>query len=147
MLRKILLAVTMVFALVNFAFAGVDVNSADKTALDGIKSIGPKTADAIIAERTKNGKFKDWSDFIHRVKGVGPKNAEKMSGAGLTVNGDALANAPAVAAEKTTKKMPKAEKGAQPAPAAPAAAAPADKKAVAIEPAAAPKDEKKKEKK
>ena len=146
MLRKILLAITMVFALVNFAFASVDVNSADKSALDGIKSIGPKTADAIIAERTKNGKFKDWTDFIHRVKGVGPNNAKKMSGAGLTVNGDALANAPAANAGKPSKKAPKAEASA---PAAPAEAAPADKKSVAVEPTKADdkKDEKKKDKK
>ncbi len=143
MLKKILLAIMTVFAFANFAFAAVEVNSADKAALDGIKSIGEKTADAIIGERTKNGKFKDWEDFIHRVKGVGPKNAEKMSGAGLTVNGAALPNAPAAAKEK---KAPKAAKEAQPA-AAPAAAAPADKKTVA-EPAAAPKvEEKKKEKK
>ncbi len=143
MLKKMLLAVAIVFALVGAAFAAVDVNTADKAALDSVKSIGDKTADAIIAERTKNGKFKDWEDFIHRVKGVGPKNAVKMSGAGLTVNGSALPNAPAAAKET---KMPKAAKETQPA-AAPAAAAPADKKTVA-EPAAAPKaEEKKKEKK
>ena len=139
MLKKILLAITTVFAFANFAFAAVEVNNADKAALDSIKFIGEKTADGIIAERNKNGKFKDWNDFIHRVKGVGPGNAAKMSGAGLTVNGAALANAPASAAP--TKKMPKAT---QPA-AAPAAAAPADKKTIAVEPAATPKmDEKKK---
>ena len=142
MLKKILLALITTFAFVNFAFAAADANTADRAALDGIKSIGEKTADAIIAERTKNGKFKDWNDFIHRVKGVGPKNAEKMSSGGLTVNGAALANAPATA--KTTKPA----KETQPARAA--AAAPADKKTVAVEPApaTAPKmDDKKKEKK
>ena len=142
MLKKILLAITTVFAFANFAFAAVEVNNADKAALDSIKFIGEKTADGIIAERNKNGKFKDWNDFIHRVKGVGPGNAAKMSGAGLTVNGAALANAPASAAP--TKKIPKAT---QPA-AAPAAAAPADKKTIAVEPVATPKmEEKKKEKK
>ena len=138
MLKKILLAMTTVFAFANFAFAAVEANNADKAALDSIKSIGAKTADAIIAERTKNGKFKDWNDFIHRVKGVGPGNAAKMSGAGLTVNSAALANAPATNASE--KKMPKATQ--------PAAAAAADKKTVAVEPVATPKmDEKKKEKK
>lgn len=143
MLKKILLAIVTAFAFVNFAFAAVDANTADKAALDGIKSIGAKTADAIIAERTKNGKFKDWTDFIHRVKGVGPKNAEKMSTGGLTVNGTAFANAPAA---NEVKKMPKAAKESQPAAAATAATA--DKKSVAPEPAVAPKmEEKKKEKK
>ena len=143
MLKKILLTIVTVFAFANFAFAAADANTADKAALDSIKSIGEKTADAIIAERTKNGKFKDWNDFIHRVKGVGPKNAEKMSTGGLTVNGTAFANAPAA---NEVKKMPKAAKESQPAAAAPAATA--DKKSVAPEPAAAPKmEEKKKEKK
>ena len=138
MLKKILLAITTVFAFANFAFAAVEANTADKAALDSIKSIGEKTADAIIAERTKNGKFKDWNDFIHRVKGVGPGNAAKMSGAGLTVNSAALANAPAASASE--KKMPKATQ--------PAAAVAADKKTVTVEPVATPKmDEKKKEKK
>ena len=136
MFKKILLAMTTVFMFANFAFAAVEANSADKAGLDSIKSIGEKTAAAIIAERTKNGKFKDWTDFIHRVKGVGPGNAAKMSGAGLTVNGEMLANAPA--ASSTAKKMPKTVKETQPAAAA-AAAAPADKKTVATEPAATPK--------
>ena len=144
MLKKILLIVATIFALANVAFAATDLNSADKAALDGIKSIGPKTADAIIAERSKGGKFKDWDDFIRRVKGVGPKNAVKMSASGLTINGAPLANAPAVA--DTNKKAPKASK--EKAAAAPADAAPADKKSVAMEPAAAPKaGEKAKEKK
>ena len=145
MIKKILLIATTIFTFANAAFAATDLNTADKAALDGIKSIGGKTADAIVAERTKGGKFKDWDDFIRRVKGVGPKNAEKMSAGGLTINGTALANAPA--ATETAKKMPKAAKE-KPAAAAPAEAAPADKKSVAIEPAAAPKPaDKPKEKK
>jgi competence protein ComEA len=135
MLKKMLLIVVTLFAFANMAFAAVDVNTADKAALDGIKSIGGKTADAIIAERSKGGKFKDWDDFIRRVKGVGPKNAGKMSASGLTVNGSAMANAPAAA--EPAKKAPKASK--EKAAAAPADAAPADKKSVAMEPAAAPK--------
>ena len=141
MLKKIILIVAAVLAFANFAFA-VEVNSADRAALDGIKSIGPKTADAIIAERTKSGKFKDWNDLIHRVKGVGPKNAQKMSGAGLTVDGAPLANAPAVSEPK--KKAPSASKEVQPA--APAAAATADTKSVKADakPAAPAADDKKK---
>jgi competence protein ComEA len=108
MLKKILLIAATIFAFGGAAFAATDLNSADKAALDSIKTIGPKTADAIIAERTKAGKFKDWDDFIRRVKGVGPKNAEKMSAGGLTINGAALANAPA--STETTKKTSKASR-------------------------------------
>ena len=144
MLKKFIMVIAAVLAFANFAFA-VEVNSADRAALDSVKDIGPKTADAIIAERTKGGKFKDWNDLIHRVKGVGPKNAVKMSASGLTVDGAAMANAPAAAESK--KKMPAASKEAQPA--APAAAAPADTKSVkadakAAAPAPAPEEKKKK---
>ena len=123
-----ILVLAAVLAFANFAFAAVEVNTADRAALDSVKDIGPKTADAIIAERTKSGKFKDWNDLIHRVKGVGPKNSVKMSAGGLTVNGAALPNAPAAAESK--KKAPTAT-AAQPA--APAAAAPADTKSVKAE--------------
>jgi competence protein ComEA len=107
MFKKILLIAATVFLFAGAAFAATDLNTADKAALDGIKSIGTKTADAIIAERTKGGKFKDWDDFIRRVKGVGPKNAEKMSAGGLTVNGAALANAPAAAPKAMEKAKEK----------------------------------------
>ena len=138
MLKKFIMVIAAVLAFANFAFA-VEVNSADRAALDSVKDIGPKTADAIIAERTKGGKFKDWNDLIHRVKGVGPKNAVKMSASGLTVDGAAMANAPAAAESK--KKMPAASKEAQPA-----APAPADTKSVKADakPAAAAHEEKNK---
>ncbi|MFD2273472.1 hypothetical protein ACFS07_26965 [Undibacterium arcticum] len=42
MFKKLLLAVATLVATMGFAFAQVDVNKADQTALDGIKGIGPK---------------------------------------------------------------------------------------------------------
>ncbi len=107
MFKRILLIAAIIFTFANPALAATDLNTADKAALDGIKSIGPKTADAIISERTKGGKFKDWDDFIRRVKGAGPKNAAKMSAGGLTINGAALANAPAAAPKPTEKTKEK----------------------------------------
>lgn len=91
MLKKIVFAVATLLAGINFAFADVDVNKADQAALDGIKGIGPAKSKAILAERTKGGNFKDWSDFETRIKGIGSKNAIKLSDAGLTVNGQAKA--------------------------------------------------------
>lgn len=92
MIKKLMVAIATLVALTGFAFAQVDVNKADQAALDGVKGIGPKMSKTILDERKKGGEFKDWSDFEGRVKGVGEKNAVRLSDAGLTVNGKARAN-------------------------------------------------------
>ena len=84
------------------AFAAVDVNKATPAELDGIKGIGPSMSGKILDER-KKGNFKDWSDFIERVKGVGEGNAAKFSADGLTVGGASYKGA--------VKKDTKAETG------------------------------------
>jgi competence protein ComEA len=104
MLNRFFVGACSLLAAINFAFAGVEANNADKAALDGIKEIGPKTAQAIIAERTKGGAFKDWDDLVKRIKGIGAGNAAKMSAAGLTVNGQSLPSAPAKAMGKGKAK-------------------------------------------
>ncbi|SFG53204.1 competence protein ComEA [Duganella sp. CF458] len=86
MIRKLLLAVAALVACMGMAFAQVDVNKADQAALDSVKGIGPAKSKAIMAERAK-GEFKDWADLEQRVKGIGEKNAMKLSEAGLMVNG------------------------------------------------------------
>ena len=68
------------------SFAAVDVNKATAAELDSIKGIGPSISSKIIDER-KKGTFKDWNDFIQRVKGIGTGNAAKFSAAGMTVDG------------------------------------------------------------
>lgn len=104
MLKKLLLAVAVMASMTGIAFAQVDVNKADQAALDGVRGVGPKMSSAILDERKKGGNFKDWADFESRVKGVGEKNAVKLSEAGLTVNGHA--RQPAVAnAGKEEKKV------------------------------------------
>lgn len=65
----------------------IDVNTGDQAALDGIKGLGPTTSKAILAERQRNGKFRDWADFESRVRGIGERKAIQLSRAGLTVNG------------------------------------------------------------
>lgn len=100
MLKKLLAALVMFYAALSFA--AVDVNKASAAELEGVKGIGPSTSADIVAERQK-GAFKNWSDFIERVKGVGQKNAARFSEAGLTVNGaafSAAADKPAAAARK-----------------------------------------------
>lgn len=90
MLKKILLILALLYASV--CFAAVDVNKAAAPELDSIKGIGPAMSSKILDER-KKGNFKDWNDFVTRVKGVGPKNAAKFSTEGLTVDGAAFKGA------------------------------------------------------
>ena len=118
MLKKIL-AFFAAMSLVA-AFAAVDVNKATEAELDGIKGIGPVTSKLIMSER-KKGEFKNWEDFVTRVKGVGDKNAAKFSAEGLTIGGaaytgagaaDAKAKAKADTAKKTDKPVTEKAKDA-----------------------------------
>jgi competence protein ComEA len=101
MLKKILAIVAMLYAAA--CFAAVDINKAGAAELDSIKGIGPAMSSKILDER-KKGNFKDWNDFIERVKGVGEGNAAKFSGEGLTVNGSAFKGVSAAPAKKDEKK-------------------------------------------
>lgn len=68
------------------ALAAVEANKANEAELTSIKGIGPAMSARILEER-KSAPFKDWPDFIARVKGVAEPTATKFSGEGLTVNG------------------------------------------------------------
>lgn len=95
MLKKLLVIFMALSAAV--AFAAVDVNQATEADLDGIKGLGPTTSRTIIAERQKS-EFKDWADFMNRVKGVKSKSAARFSAEGLRVNGASYpANQPVMA--------------------------------------------------
>jgi len=138
MIKKLMLAVATLVASMNFAFAQVDVNKADAAALDSVKGVGPATSKTILAERDKNGPFKDWADFEKRVKGVSDKRAAKLSQAGLQVNGQALAGAEAKPAGDTAKAAKSADKAAdKAAKSADKAAKSADKAAKSAKTAAA----------
>ncbi|CAN7500036.1 helix-hairpin-helix domain-containing protein [Pseudoduganella sp. LjRoot289] len=110
MMKKLLMALVTLVVTMGFAFAQVDVNKADAAALDGIKGIGPAKSKAILEERTKGGEFKDWADFEKRVKGIGDKNAIKLSEAGLQVNGKSKEGAAAAKPAKAEKPAKAAEK-------------------------------------
>ena len=91
------------------AFAAVDVNKASEAELDGVKGIGPVTSKLIISER-KKGEFKNWDDFVTRVKGVGDKSAAKFSAEGLTVSGTAYTGVGAADAKVKAKADAKTDK-------------------------------------
>ncbi|KQO14385.1 hypothetical protein ASF11_12070 [Acidovorax sp. Leaf76] len=136
MLKKLLTLLASLCAAA--AFAAVDVNTATEAELDGIKGIGPGLSSRILDER-RSASFKDWSDFIGRVGGVGNKSAVNFSKEGLTVNGKKYSAAAAAKAEAEakahgahSKKQAGAAQDAKPRgsaaqadPATPAAAAPA----------------------
>lgn len=60
-----------------FAATTVDINSADATALEQVKGIGPARAAAIVKFRSENGPFKS-VDELARVPGIGDKSLEKL---------------------------------------------------------------------
>lgn len=134
MLKKILAIVAMLYAAV--CFAAVDVNKANAAELDSVKGIGPGISTKILDER-KKGNFKDWNDFIERVKGVGEVNAAKFSTEGLTVNGAGFKGAVATPAAKPSTKAEDKKVDAKPAsavaPAAPVPAAKEEKKDPKVE--------------
>ena len=84
MIRTLVTLLVAAFAFA--AHAAVDVNKASQAELETVKGIGPNVSTRILDER-KKGSFKDWSDVVTRVKGVGPANATRFSADGLTVNG------------------------------------------------------------
>lgn len=112
MLKK-LLAILFMFSTA-LAMAAVDVNKATEKELDAVKGVGPVTSKLIMAER-KKGEFKNWQDFIARVKGIGDSRAAKLSAEGLTVNGAAYKPAAAgkdSAAQDSAAKDTKAKDSA-----------------------------------
>jgi competence protein ComEA len=136
MLKKLLAVFAMMYAAVSFA--AVDVNKATAAELDSVKGIGPAISAKILDER-KKGNFKDWNDFIDRVKGIGEGNASKLSEGGLTVGGagyKGVAAAGAATAKKDDKPAAKDAKDSKPA-------AKAEEKKGDAKPAAAAKEEKK----
>jgi competence protein ComEA len=94
MIRKFLFAVAMFAMASGFACAQVEVNKADQAALDGVRGIGPKLSRTILEARKQGGDFKDWDDFANRVNGVGAKSTDKLSRAGLLINGQSKPGAP-----------------------------------------------------
>ena len=98
MLTKLLTCLAMFYAAA--CFSAVEINTANDAELDSIKGIGPAMSSKILTER-KKGDFKDWNDFMGRVKGVREANATKFSSQGMTINRVAFMNAaPASSAKK-----------------------------------------------
>ena len=61
----------------SMSMAAVDVNKASAADLDSIKGIGPGTSAKVLKAR-EQAAFKDWTDLIQRVGGIGPKKAAQL---------------------------------------------------------------------
>ena len=73
---RMLLLCTLLFSPLWAAAGPVDINSADATTLDAaLQGVGPKKAEAIVADRDQNGPFKSLDDLT-RVKGISAKIVE-----------------------------------------------------------------------
>jgi len=81
----------------------IDVNTATQEQLRGVRGIGPKTAQIIIEERSRGGRYESLEDLSDRVKGIGPKKAAALQAAGLTAAGPQPA-----AGQRSSSASPKA---------------------------------------
>lgn len=66
---------------------GINLNTASKHLLTFVSGLGPKTAEAIVDERTNNGGFQQRKQLL-KVAGLGPKAYEQCAGFLRIKNGD-----------------------------------------------------------
>lgn len=63
----------------------INLNDADRSRLEQLPGVGVAKADAILAERSRGGPFKSWSDFERRVKGFGRRSTERLQAQGAII--------------------------------------------------------------
>jgi competence protein ComEA len=77
MFRKILIVVFVIAVSISAAFAGVNINTASQTELEGLTGVGPALAKAIIDYRTNKAPFKTIED-LQKVKGLSKATFDKI---------------------------------------------------------------------
>jgi competence protein ComEA len=121
-MKRFIVFMAAFLAVINMAFAAVNVNSATKEELMTLNGIGEGKAQAIIDHRKKNGPFKSAAD-LDKVPGIGEgilKKIEKdVSFSGKTTVAATPAKAdtkPAAAPKKEEKAAPAETKKAETKP-------------------------------
>lgn len=84
-LRQALGAALLVVGVAHAPAQALDLNDATVQQLEGIRGIGPRTAQIIVSERDRAGKYESLQDLADRVRGISQKKAEALGAAGLTV--------------------------------------------------------------
>lgn len=87
MLKKLVTLAALLYAVASFAT--VELNKATAAQIDELQGVGPGLSSRILDERIK-GEFKNWNDFIARVRGLDDKSAATFSAQGMTINGKAF---------------------------------------------------------
>jgi competence protein ComEA len=70
--------------------AATELNLANQAELEQLKRVGPQLAQRILDDRSRQGPYTGWPDFLRRLKGVGPATAQRLSAAGLRIGGQAF---------------------------------------------------------
>lgn len=76
-MKKLILLLVMLFAVMGGAYAAVNINTATQDELETLEGIGPAKAKAIIDHRRKKGPFKTPGD-LEKVKGIGPAMMKRL---------------------------------------------------------------------
>lgn len=77
MLKPVLFSFLLILFMCTMAFAALNINTADVTALQSLKGIGAKKANAIVEYRESHGPYQSVDDLTN-VRGIGPKLLEKI---------------------------------------------------------------------
>jgi competence protein ComEA len=112
MMKRLLLAFVLWFAVSGAALAAVNINTATKEELTTLKGVGDKRAQEIIDYRRKNGNFKS-VDELEKVPGIGP-GLMKQIRSDVTVTGKTSidkSKSEADKAKSATAKTTEAPKG------------------------------------
>lgn len=121
-LRQALGAALLAAGVAHAPAQALDLNDATAQQLEGIRGIGPRTAQIIVGERERAGRFESLQDLADRVRGISQKKAEALGAGGLTVG--AAGADPKVAGAKAAVPAPvRSAPGAGAAKAAPAGGA------------------------
>lgn len=90
-LRSFALAAGLSFA--GTPAVALDVNTATLEQLRSVRGVGHKTAETIVKERERGGRFESMEDLSDRVRGIGMRRTEALEAAGLRVEGTPAAGA------------------------------------------------------